>query len=112
MGRGRLRREKDQRLNVGESFRFCLLSRRSSSLFKHTHSLMSKKDGTTSSSKSSAVSNVVNDLIRSSLGSEAQNIGDQDLDKYIADLILKEAEAKRKKYDTIGVRAYLPNTGL
>ncbi|KAI8148921.1 hypothetical protein BJV82DRAFT_590076 [Fennellomyces sp. T-0311] len=60
----------------------------------------------------SAVSNVVNDLIRAAVGGNTQDIADDDLDKYVADLILKEAETKRKKYNNVGVRAYQPDTGI
>ncbi|KAI8642011.1 hypothetical protein BD408DRAFT_344977 [Parasitella parasitica] len=53
---------------------------------------------------------VVNDLIRAAAGASARNVSDEDVDKYVADLILKEAEEKRKKYDQVGVQAYKPNT--
>ncbi|CAG8787820.1 5066_t:CDS:2, partial [Racocetra fulgida] len=33
-----------------------------------------------------------------------------DLDKYVADLIMKEASAKNKLYNKEGIRAYLPHT--
>jgi hypothetical protein len=56
-----------------------------------------------------AVSNVVSDLIRAAAGSSAKNVSDADVDKYVADLILKEAEEKRKKYNLVGVKAYQPN---
>ncbi|KAI9275604.1 hypothetical protein BDA99DRAFT_568255 [Phascolomyces articulosus] len=62
--------------------------------------------------KKSAVSNVVNDLIRAAVGGNTNQVADDDLDKYVADLILKEAEAKRKKYDNVGVRAYQPDFGV
>ncbi|KAI7849470.1 hypothetical protein BDC45DRAFT_520450 [Circinella umbellata] len=63
------------------------------------------------SNKKSAVSNVVNDLIRAAVGGDTNNVADDDIDKYVAELILKEAEAKRKKYDNEGVRAYQPDFG-
>lgn len=56
-----------------------------------------------------ALSNVVSDLIRAAAGSSARNVSDADVDKYVADLILKEAQEKRKKYDVLGVKAYQPN---
>ncbi|KAG0163529.1 hypothetical protein DFQ28_011520 [Apophysomyces sp. BC1034] len=70
---------------------------------------MSSKDKPTGSS---ALSTAVNDLIRAAAGGDAQNVADEDLDKYIANVILKEAEAKRKKYNQVGVRAYQPDTGF
>jgi hypothetical protein len=60
--------------------------------------------------KTNAVNSIVSDLIRAAAGSSATNVSDQDIDKYVADLILKEAEEKRKKYNDIGVKAYLPTT--
>ncbi|KAG2195938.1 hypothetical protein INT46_005964 [Mucor plumbeus] len=60
--------------------------------------------------KTNAVNSVVNDLIRAAAGSSARNVSDEDVDKYVADLILKEAQEKRKKYDQVGVKAYQPNT--
>jgi hypothetical protein len=62
--------------------------------------------------KKNALSTVVDDLVRASLGKSGSIIETDDLDKYVADLILKEAEEKRKKYNSIGVRAYQPDTGL
>ncbi|KAI7872455.1 hypothetical protein BDF14DRAFT_507060 [Spinellus fusiger] len=59
----------------------------------------------------SALSSVVSDLIRAAAGSDAQTVADEDLDHYVANLILKEAEAKRKQYNRVGVRAYQPDTG-
>ncbi|KAI8051046.1 uncharacterized protein B0P05DRAFT_591913 [Gilbertella persicaria] len=56
----------------------------------------------------SAINSVVTDLIRAAAGAGAQHVADEDVDKYVADLILKEAEEKRKKYKDIGVKAYLP----
>lgn len=60
--------------------------------------------------KTNAVNSVVSDLIRAAAGASARNVSDQDVDKYVADLILKEAEEKRKKYNQVGVKAYQPNT--
>ncbi|KAG2231759.1 hypothetical protein INT48_004038 [Thamnidium elegans] len=56
-----------------------------------------------------AVNSVVANLIRAAAGSSAKNVSDQDVDKYVADLILKEAQEKRTKYDKVGVEAYQPN---
>lgn len=68
----------------------------------------SSSSSSSSNSKPSAVSSVVNDLIRAAVGGDARNVGDEDLDKYVADMILKEAEAKSKKYQSVGVSAYMP----
>ncbi|GAN00755.1 conserved hypothetical protein [Mucor ambiguus] len=60
--------------------------------------------------KTNAVNSVVSDLIRAAAGASARNVSDEDVDKYVADLILKEAEEKRKKYNQVGVKAYQPDT--
>lgn len=60
--------------------------------------------------KTNAVNSVVSDLIRAAAGAGARNVSDEDVDKYVADLILKEAEEKRKKYNQVGVKAYQPDT--
>src|SRR3954447_23840719 len=56
----------------------------------------------------SALDAVVNQLVRASVGGVPSTIPDDDLDKYVADLILKEAAVKNKQYNKEGVRAYLP----
>ncbi|RUS24604.1 hypothetical protein BC938DRAFT_473332 [Jimgerdemannia flammicorona] len=59
----------------------------------------------------SALDTIVNGLVRAAVGGNTASVPDADLDKYVADLILKEAAAKNKNYNKIGVRAYLPDTG-
>ncbi|KAG8742533.1 hypothetical protein FRC10_001300 [Ceratobasidium sp. 414] len=60
-----------------------------------------------------SLNNVVNSLVRASMGaSVAPTVTDEDLDRHVAELILKEAKAKAEKYATDGIRAYLPHTGL
>lgn len=81
----------------------------SSFLFLHRWFMsLNNNNSSSSNSKPSAVSSVVNDLIRAAVGGDARNVGDEDLDKYVADMILKEAEAKSKKYQSVGVSAYMP----
>ncbi|KAG8721050.1 hypothetical protein FRC08_016170 [Ceratobasidium sp. 394] len=41
-----------------------------------------------------------------------QTVTDEDLDRHVAELILKEAKAKAEKYAKDGIGAYLPNAGL
>ncbi|KAG8728054.1 hypothetical protein FRC12_022052, partial [Ceratobasidium sp. 428] len=61
----------------------------------------------------SSLDNVVNSLVRASMGaSVAPTVTDEDLDRHVAELILKEAKAKAEKYAKDGIRAYLPHTGL
>ncbi len=59
----------------------------------------------------SALDVVVNQLVRASVGGVPSTLPDEDLDKYVADLILKEASDKNKIYNKEGIRAYLPHTG-
>lgn len=54
------------------------------------------------------LSSAVSDLMRAAAGGDTTKVADEDLDKYIADLIHKEALAKNKKYDQVGVKAYQP----
>uniref|UniRef100_U9TPA7 Uncharacterized protein n=1 Tax=Rhizophagus irregularis (strain DAOM 181602 / DAOM 197198 / MUCL 43194) TaxID=747089 RepID=U9TPA7_RHIID len=59
----------------------------------------------------SALDVAVNQLVRASVGGVPSTISDESLDKYVADLILKEAATKNKEYNKDGLRAYLPHTG-
>ena len=54
----------------------------------------------------SSLSSVVSNLVRVS---EPNTITDEDLDRHIAELILKEAKQKAERYLKEGVRAYLPS---
>lgn len=57
----------------------------------------------------SSLSSVVSNLVRASLGAAvSSNVKDEDLDRHIADLILKEAKQKAERYGSEGVGAYLP----
>ncbi|KAG8715940.1 hypothetical protein FRC11_012559 [Ceratobasidium sp. 423] len=60
----------------------------------------------------SSLNNVVNSLVRASMGaSVSSTVTDEDLDRHVAELILKEAKTKAEKYAKEGIRAYLPQTG-
>jgi hypothetical protein len=41
--------------------------------------------------------------------SVSNNVADEDLDRHVAELILKEAKQKGERYNTDGIRAYLKN---
>lgn len=57
----------------------------------------------------STLSSVVSTLVRASMGtSVSHTVPDEDLDKHVADIILKEAKQKAENYNTLGIRAYLP----
>ncbi|KAH9046969.1 hypothetical protein EDB83DRAFT_2543280 [Lactarius deliciosus] len=56
-----------------------------------------------------SLSSVVSSLVRAQMGvSVPTNVTDEDLDRHVADLILKEAKKKAEQYDKQGIRAYLP----
>lgn len=55
-----------------------------------------------------SLSSVVSNLVRSSLGSSANAIADDDLDRHVAELIAKEAKQAEKRSREVGVlSAYL-----
>ncbi|ORZ38966.1 hypothetical protein BCR44DRAFT_188148 [Catenaria anguillulae PL171] len=49
---------------------------------------------------------IVQSLIRASLGAKASTVADDQLEAYVAKLIAEEAASKRKKYDSLGIAAY------
>lgn len=51
-------------------------------------------------------SSIVNDLIRAA-NSIPSNISDSDLDKYVAELLVKEAKEKEVKWKEMGIGVYL-----
>ncbi|OBZ68630.1 hypothetical protein A0H81_11473 [Grifola frondosa] len=57
----------------------------------------------------SSLSSVVSNLVRASMGTSlSSTITDEDLDRHVAELILKEAKQKAERYGKEGMRAYLP----
>ncbi|KAL5533827.1 hypothetical protein ACEPAG_287 [Sanghuangporus baumii] len=59
---------------------------------------------------SSSLSSVVSNLVRASMGSSVPTtVVDDELDRYVADLIVKEAKQKAERYLEEGVQAYLPD---
>lgn len=59
------------------------------------------------------LSTVVSQLVRASMGASLQpTVTDEDLDRHVAELILKEARQKEEKYGKDGIRAYLPHSSL
>ncbi|KAH8997183.1 hypothetical protein EDB86DRAFT_933769 [Lactarius hatsudake] len=57
-----------------------------------------------------SLSSVVSSLVRAQMGvSVPTTVTDEDLDRHVADLILKEAKKKAEQYDKQGIRAYLPH---
>ena len=57
----------------------------------------------------STLSSVVSNLVRASMGSSvSDSVPDEDLDRHVAELILKEAKQKGERYGSEGYKAYLP----
>lgn len=62
------------------------------------------------SMSSSSLSSVVSSLLRAQLGtSMPSSVTDEELDRHVAELIVKEAKQKADRYLQEGVRAYLPD---
>ncbi|KAI9235757.1 MAG: hypothetical protein BYD32DRAFT_356417, partial [Podila humilis] len=55
------------------------------------------------------LSTIVSDLVRAAIGGDHQNVSDQDLDKYVADMIMKQASDTQSKYKAIGLDAFKPS---
>jgi len=56
-----------------------------------------------------SLSSVVSGLVRAQMGkSVSSSVTDEDLDRHVAELILKEAKKKADQYSEQGIRAYLP----
>jgi hypothetical protein len=56
-----------------------------------------------------SLSSVVSGLVRAQMGtSVSTSITDEDLDRHVAELILKEAKKKAEQYGQQGISAYLP----
>lgn len=53
-----------------------------------------------------SLTSIVSTLFRASLGSTAEGVKDEDLDKHVADLLLKDAKEKEAKWKLEGVKAY------
>ncbi|KAF8807883.1 hypothetical protein BYT27DRAFT_7338509 [Phlegmacium glaucopus] len=57
---------------------------------------------------SSSLSSVVSNLVRASMGTSISNmVTDDDLDRHVAELIVKEAKKKAERYGQQGIRAYI-----
>ncbi|TFK56399.1 hypothetical protein OE88DRAFT_1649672 [Heliocybe sulcata] len=58
-----------------------------------------------------SLSSVVSGLVRAQVGSSVPStVTDEDLDRHVAELILKEAKRKAERYASQGIRAFLPET--
>ena len=58
-----------------------------------------------------SLSSVVSGLVRAQMGtSVSSKVSDEDLDRHVAELILKEAKKKAEQYGKQGISAYLPQS--
>ncbi len=58
-----------------------------------------------------SLSSVVSGLVRAQMGtSVSSTVTDEDLDRHVAELILREAKKKAEQYGKQGVSAYLPQS--
>ena len=58
-----------------------------------------------------SLSSVVSSLVRAQMGATLPSaVTDEDLDRHVAELILKEAKKKAEQYDKQGIHAYLPQS--
>lgn len=78
----------------------------------HSH-ISASRLGSAMAASASHLSSVVSKLTRASFGAAvSSDVKDTDLDRYVADLIMKEAKSSEERYKgKEGIRAYLP-TGL
>ncbi|KAF9985869.1 hypothetical protein BGZ75_002448 [Mortierella antarctica] len=52
------------------------------------------------------LSSIVSNLVRAAIGGNHEHVPDQDLDKYVADMIMKSAHHAHEDYKTKGLDAY------
>ena len=58
----------------------------------------------------SSLSSVVSDLVRAQMGESVPgSVTNEDLDRHVAELIIKEAKKKAELYMQTGIRAYTTN---
>ena len=63
----------------------------------------------TSMPGASSLSSVVSGLVRAQVGSSVpSSVQEDEVDRYVQELILKEAKQKAERYDNLGIQAYLP----
>ncbi|KAF9276430.1 hypothetical protein BGZ68_010014 [Mortierella alpina] len=55
----------------------------------------------------STLSSIVSNLVRAAIGGDHEHVPDQDLDKYVADMIMKSANNAHENYKTKGLNAYI-----
>jgi len=69
---------------------------------------MVSSNSSTVNDKPNTLSHVVSNLVRAQMGTSlSPTVTDEDLDRHVAELILKEAKKKAEKYSQHGIRAYI-----
>lgn len=69
---------------------------------------MASSSNTNVNDKPNTLSTVVSNLVRASMGTSlSPTVTDEDLDRHVAELILKEAKKKAERYSQQGIRAYI-----
>ncbi|KAG0196319.1 hypothetical protein BGX28_010299 [Mortierella sp. GBA30] len=58
------------------------------------------------STHNNTLSSIVSNLVRAAIGGNHEHVPDQDLDKYVAEMIMKSANKAHKNYQSIGLDAY------
>ncbi|KAF9403260.1 hypothetical protein BGX21_005861 [Mortierella sp. AD011] len=66
----------------------------------------SEKTSSQNQKPSNTLSSIVSNLVRAAVGGNHHDVPDEDLDKYVADMIMKSASKTGKQYQSIGLRAY------
>ncbi|KAF9107588.1 hypothetical protein BGX27_008686 [Mortierella sp. AM989] len=66
----------------------------------------SKKTSLKDPKPSNTLSSIVSDLVRAAIGGNHNDVPDEDLDKYVADMIMKSASKTEKQYQSVGLKAY------
>ena len=60
-------------------------------------------------SGASSLSSVVSGLVRAQMGTSLPaSVQEDEVDRYVQELILKEAKQKAERYGSLGIQAYLP----
>ncbi|KAG0057846.1 DNA-directed RNA polymerase I subunit rpa49 [Gryganskiella cystojenkinii] len=73
---------------------------------KHVPVMTTKKDPSATKKPLNTLSSIVSNLVRAAIGGgtgKHDHVSDQDLDEYVADMIMKSAAESRAKYDKFGL---------
>ncbi|KAG0369316.1 hypothetical protein BGZ54_010274 [Gamsiella multidivaricata] len=68
-----------------------------------------KKKTSQDQQPSNTLSSIVSNLVRAAIGGSHEEVPDEDLDKYVADMIMKSANKAHNRYQSVGLAAYTPS---